>query len=492
MSHLNYLAIDIGGGSGRGIVGHLDGDQLTLSEVHRFDNYYVNVNGRYYWDILHLLREMIECIRKSDLAFPGNPIKSFGLDMWGADFSFLDENGFPIGNAVCNRNTQGLGMRKYSEDVMPLDELFKRSGMPNRAGNTIFQLYERILEKDTAINNAAHFFMLPDLFGAIFTGKFFSEYTIAATSLLVDPYTKQWNTELIRSLNLPESLFPDIIKPGSFQLELIPQLFEGQRSDLRYVPVAAHDTASAIAAIGVDPDEAFCSSGTWSIIGTAVDSPVINDQVHQWNFANEVTADGRYRLQKDVMGMWLMQQFYRSWNSSSTIAWDDIVQAAKAAAPLRTFISIDEPEFYNDGDPLKKIETSCKKNNQPVPAGPGEIARCVYENMALRYCVTLRQAEKLSGRTFRCLRIVGGGSQNEFLNQMAADATNVPVYAGPIESSCIGNILLQAKAAGQVSDIKDFKHIAANSFPIKKYMPENHDVWKKPLEEYLRVIQESL
>ena len=480
----SYLAIDVGGGSGRGIVGTLEGRRLTLREVHRFANYHVPVAGRDYWDLFHLFHEMIECVRRAQREH--GDLSSFCVDLWGNDIAFLDKNGQPIGYPWCTRNSDGSAMEAFFRDVMPPEAYFMQCGSQVRRGNAVFQLYERMLERDPALAHAERILTLPDLFGYFFTGRAYSEFTIATTTQLIDPFTGGWNGRLIRALGLPEHLFGEIVLPGTRRYDLLPGVLPEAAGRLKYAPAASHDTASAVTTLTVAPDEAFCSSGTWSIIGAECDGPTINREVLAYNFSNEGCADGRWRLQKDIMGMWCMQNLHRGLcETAGPLSWDEIVRQAEAAEPFRSLVNLEEPVFVSDADPAETIRAYCGKTGQPVPAALGEIARCVYESMALQYRQTLAQLRELSGREFTKLRIVGGGGKNGFLNQMIADAARMRVEAGPYESASVGGILLQAAAEGKIQTA-DFPEIVRSSFEVRTFTPrkERAPLWDAAADRY--------
>lgn len=474
-----YLAIDVGGGSGRGIVGTLDGCKMTLKEVCRFENNYVPMAGKYYWNTLQLFHEMIKCVKKAQEEYAD--LSSFCADLWGGDFAFLDKNGQPIGYSWCTRNADGKAVEAFFENVMSDKAYVMQCGSQIRRGNAPFQLYERILEKDPAIANADRFLMLPDYFGYLFTGKKYNEFTVATTSQMISPRTGTWNKTMIEALGLPETMFGELVMPGTVRYDVLSEVLPAAGKRLKYVPVASHDTASAVTSITVAPDEVFSSSGTWSIIGVECDTPTVNEDVYRYSFSNEGTIDGRWRLQKDVMGMWCMQNLYRIFSKENpTLTWEDIVDRAKAAAPFRSLVNLAEPIFTSDKSPVETIRAYCEKTGQPVPETLGELSRCIYESMALQYKQTIDQVKELSGRKLNKLRIVGGGGKNQFLDQMIADATGMVVEVGPYESACIGNILMQAVAEGVISKA-DFPKIIRESFEVKTFRPKKDmdKTWKQ-------------
>lgn len=480
----SYLAIDIGGGSGRGIVGTLAGHTLKLQEVVRFANFHLPVAGKHYWDTFYLFHEMIECVGTAYREFAS--LSSFCADLWGNDFALLDQNGQPIGYPWCTRNSDGSAMEAFFREVMPPKDYFLQCGNQIRRGNAVFQLYERMREGDPALAGAEYFLMLPDLFGYFFTGKKYNEFTIATTSQLINPHGKNWNRTLIKALGLPESLFGEILMPGTKRYDILPEVLPGVGREIKYAPVASHDTASAVTTITVAADEVFCSSGTWSIIGIECDKPLITEEVLAYNFSNEGTADGRWRLQKDIMGMWCVQNLFRlACKEEPALSWDELVRQAEAAQPFRSLVNLEEPVFTSDADPVEMLCTYCRRTGQPVPRTLGETARCIYESMALQYRQTVIQLQKLSGRRFTKLGIVGGGGKNDLLNRMIANVTQMKVEVGPYESASIGNILMQAVAEGKIAK-SDFPQIIRESFALKTFLPEDDftPCWQPAVNRY--------
>lgn len=479
-----YLALDIGGGSGRGIAGTLTEDHLLLDEVSRFENYYVSIAGKDSWDIFYLFHEMLKCIRRTQKKYKN--LISFSVDMWGSDFAFLDRNGQPIGQTWCTRNGDEKVMEEFFHKVIKKESYFNACGGQIRRGNTVFQLYERLLENDTALQAAESLLMLPDYMGYLFTGKKYTEFTIGTTSQLIDPLTGEWNKEMIQRLDLSMELFCEIIRPGMVRYKIRPELQSVLNTMVQYLPTASHDTASAVTALQLQSDEIFCSSGTWSIIGIECDRPLINNAVYKANFSNEGTIDQRWRFQKDVMGMWCIQNVFRVFcRQDSALTWEKVVAQAERARAFRSIVNLEESLFGGDDEPVQLIQQYCEKTNQPIPVTLGELARCIYESMTLRYCMTIDQLKILSKRELKKIRIVGGGSKNGLLNQMIADATGMVVEAGPYESACIGNILIQAEADGKIQR-EEFSKLVKNSFEIQIFHPrkEQNKDWKAAAERY--------
>lgn len=487
MKTLNYLAMDFGASTGRGILGRFDGSTIVLEEVCRFSNFFVNLNGTYYWDVLRQIHEIKNALRASRKSLAGEKLSGIGIDTWGTDYGLIDENGQLLGNVRCMRNADA----RISEEVaakVGAEQLFKRTGIQTIYGNTLFQLYERVKKRDPAILNAAKMLMLPDLLAYFLTGQMATEYTMASTSMLLEPNTRSWDVELAESLGIPGHIFPEVttVRKGN-GWELLPEVKEETGfSALSYFPVATHDTASAVVAAPLGEGEAFCSSGTWSLMGIIVDRPVLTEECRRENFSNEGAVDGRIRLLKNIMGMWLLQQCMPQWEQAGKqLPWSAVVEMARAAQPFRSFIDAEEPQFYNAGDMIEKIQEYCRRTGQPVPETVGEIALCIYESLAMRYRQTIEKLEHLHGQPIRALRIVGGGSQNALLNQFAANAMGRPVHAGAVEAASAGNILAQAVATGELSGLAEIGDIVERSFPSHTYFPQQESVWKEQYERFL-------
>ena len=488
MAYLDLLAMDFGGGSGRGILGRFDGERVSLTEVHRFSNFFVDIQGTYYWSALRMLHETQEAVGRVRLQCPDAQLRSIGLDTWGTDYGLLDHNGQPIGGCRCMRNADGLGVQ-LAQRRMTAEQLFARTGLQTIYGNTLFQLLERKQRQDPALAAAKALLMLPDLLAYFLTGEMQNEYTIASTSMLLNAQTRTWDRELMRTMDLPEAVLRPVITPGSVRWPVrLAAIRELGYDQLQYVPVASHDTASAVAAAPLQPGELFCSSGTWSLFGAELDEPILTKQAFENNFSNEGGVDGKIRFLKNIMGMWILQQCNAQWQQQGlTLSWPEIVQLAAQAQPFRSFIDPESTLFYTAGRMIEKVQNYCKETAQPVPETPGQIARCVYESIALQYRRTFDQLCAVTQRSWFALRIVGGGSSNQMLDQMIADALDLPVYAGPSEAASIGNILMQAAACGAVSGLAELRRISAASFSTVLFEPRDPARWTDAYGRFLKV-----
>lgn len=487
------LAFDLGASNGRAILGTLDDDRMELRELHRFENNYIEQNGVYHWDLPHLYRQLLEGFRAFQKLDEGN-LDCFGIDTWGVDYGLLDENGQLLGLPRAYRMAVDADMERVRQIIDPQTH-FRRTGIAALNFNTVYQLARRKAEGDTALQNAKNLLLMPDLLGYYLTGEAKSEYTNVTTTMLYDPTRKDWDWESIRQLELPEQVFTEIDHPGTVRGKLRPALArELGINETAFAAVGTHDTASAVAAIPGEGSFAFCSSGTWSLFGVETDQPVLTEDVYRANFSNEGTVQGGFRPLKNIMGLWLIQECRRDWAQMTghTLSWEEIVQQAQAAEPLRSIIDPDYGDFFAGGNMVKKIQDYCHKAGQPVPDTVGRIARCIYESLALKYRWALEELETIKGEPIHALNIVGGGCKNELLNQMAADATGRTVIAGPAEGAALGNLLMQAKALGAIETLEQARQIVRNSQPVRTYTPNRTASWEAAYEQLLKLMEEGI
>jgi rhamnulokinase len=477
MKKRNLLAFDLGASNGRAVGGAFDGERIELTEVHRFDNHMVEQNGLYYWDALGLYRQIKESFVKQKLR--GVEADSFGIDTWGVDFGLLDQNGALLGNPRCYRNGTQAEMDAV-HGVVSQRTLFEHTGIASMPFNTIYQLYTRVREEDPALRHAKALLFSPDLYGYFLTGEQRTEYTIASTSMLFDGVNKRWDSETMRALGIPERIFTAIDRAGTLRGRLRRTVAEELGvSRVPFVAVGSHDTASAVAAIPGEGSFAFCSSGTWSLFGVETDQPVKTDAVYEANFSNEGTVQGGFRLLKNIMGLWLVQECRRDWKKQGIdMSYDEIDAAAAQSPALRSIIDTDDAVFYTAGSMESKIHSFCLRTGQTVPETVGEVARCIYDSLALKYRYALETLEAYKGERIDQLNIVGGGTKNKLMNQLAADATNRTVVAGPVESACVGNLLMQAVALGDLSNVEDARAVVRRSFKTETYEPHHTQAWE--------------
>lgn len=474
----NLLAFDLGASNGRAILGQFNGEKLVLAELHRFENHYIDKGECLTWDLSYLLEQLKYglCTFASENL---GTLDCVGIDNWGVDYGLLDPSGMVLGNPRSYRMADPTDLAPAWEK---LDErtLFYQGGIDSRnPTNTLYQLYRRVREKDSELRSAQTLLLLPDLLAYLLTGEAVTEYTNATTTMLCNPETKDWSWSTIAALGLPRRLFTRIDHAGSLRGRLLESVADSTSVNTApFAAVGTHDTASAVAAIPAEGNFAFCSSGTWSLFGTETTSPLLTDEMWKSGFSNEGTVQGGFRPLKNIAGLWLIQECRRCWMAEGTsLSWDDIVVAAQKAQPLRSVINPDTAEFFSGGNMIQKIRDYCRKTNQPEPETIGQVARCVYESLALKYRWALEKLEKLCGKHLDRLYIVGGGAKNHLLNQMAADSLNRPTFAGPVEAAAVGNLLTQAMALGKIKDITQLRQIVRNSFTIKSYMPRHTQEW---------------
>lgn len=486
----NLLAFDLGASNGRAILGQFDGEKITMQELHRFENNYIEMNGVFYWDTPYLYSQL----KQGLLAFKQGgfgKLDAFGIDTWGVDFGLLDKNGHLAGVPRSYR----LGTQEDIDAVMekiPAETLYTRTGIDTKLTfNTIYQLYRRLREEDSALEIADTMLLTPDLLGYFLTGSKGTEYTIATTTGLYNPTAKDWDWETIEQLGLPKKIFTKIDKTGTIRGYLRPELCEEIGiNPAPFIAVGSHDTASAVAAIPGSGSFAFCSSGTWSLFGVETDKPDLSASAAAAGFSNEGTIQGGFRPLNNIVGMWIVQECRRDWiKQGKNLSWDDVVVEARKAEPLRSIIDTDAPEFYAGGNMERKIQDFCRKTGQPVPETVGEVARCIYESLALKYRYALEGLEKMKGEKIQSLNIVGGGINNKFLDQLVADALNREVVTGPVEGAAIGNLLTQAMALGDIKNLEELRQVVRNSESVETWKPNHSEAWEIAYKKLLTFLK---
>ncbi len=485
MKELKMLAIDLGASSGRGIVGTFDGEKLTLRENHRFSNDPVIVNGRMHWDILRIFHEIKQSIAKTVL--DGDAIRSIGIDTWGVDYALLDANGKMLSNPYHYRDARTEGIVSYVGRFFAPSELYSKTGIQCMNFNTIFQLAADMRDDPKMVENASRMLNIPDLLNYFLTGNMANEYTILSTGAFLDAQARDYAKDIIAKAGIPQRLFGDIAVPGTSMGKLLGQVqSEVGKTDAEVLTVASHDTASAVIAVPTQEKEfLFISSGTWSLMGTELDAPKINSETERYNFTNEGGVNNTIRFLKNIMGLWLIQESRRQWKrEGKEYSFAELEALAKEARPFQCFIDPDDASFVAPGDLPTRVRQFCYKTGQYVPETVGEIMRCIYESLAMKYRYTAETIGKLTGIRPRVIHVVGGGTKDGFLSQMTADACGLPVCAGPEEATAIGNLLVQLMAAGEAKDLFDARAIVAASFAPKHYTPKDTDEWDEAYQTF--------
>ena len=489
MKKLNLLGFDFGASSGRAMLGVFDGERIEIEEIHRFSNDPVMLCGRFVWDVPRLVYEMKQALLK--LSRTGIHVDAIGIDTWGVDFGMLDKNGHLLGLPVHYRDDRTLGMREKVREIIPDKELFAHTGLAYNQFNTLYQLYAMKLEGDPVLEKAADLLFMPDLLAYFLTGKKGTEYTVASTSELINPYTREWDIPLMEKLGLPTGFLDEVKLPGTVRGKLLPEI--ATECGVGQVPVIAvgeHDTASAALAVPARGNEyAFLSSGTWSLLGAEIPQPLCAEDVMRANYTNEGCVDGSIRLLKNIMGLWIIQECKREWDRrSDDVDFAELVEMAMGAPAFKAIIDVDDPCFMAPGDMPHRIQGYCELTGQPVPQGRGEISRVVYESLALKYRWAVERLEGMLDRPVKVLHIVGGGSKNGLLNKFTAEAIKRPVVAGPGEGTVIGNLLIQAKALGAIGDIPELRGVVEASFPTRTFVPETDGAaWDAAYARYLKL-----
>ena len=484
-----FFAVDLGATSGRTIIGSISDGKFDLEEVTRFPNNLIETGGHFYWDIYALYFEMIRGLK--EVASRGLQITSIGIDTWGVDFVLIGDDGAILRNPRSYRDPITFdAMDDYLKHVISRQEVYDVTGIQFMNFNSIFQLYAMQREQNSALRQAAKILFVPDALSWMLTGNAVCEYTIASTSQLLDPRTKQLDERLLASLQLSRSKFGRMVSPGSVIGVLTDEV--QKLTGLGPVPViavAGHDTASAVAAVPAKNEQfAYLSSGTWSLMGIETKDAVINERSYELNFTNEGGVEGTTRFLKNICGMWLYERCRKEWPEEvRQLSHPELQGSAMTIEPFRSIINPDDDLFANPSSMIEAIQTYCRNSGQPVPETPAEICRCIFDSLALRYRQVFQWLKEFSSFDLSVLHIIGGGSLNKFLNQFTANSLGVQVLAGPQEGTAIGNIMLQAKASGLVSDIWEMRRIIANSLQLVKYEPTDKALWDHGYEKYLKI-----
>ena len=469
MKKLTTLAIDLGAESGRVMAVHYDpstssgrrGRGLELEEIHRFPNVTVNVRGTLHWDFLRLWTEIQQGIGLGKVHNPA----SLGVDTWGIDFGLLDSQGRLLGNPITYRDSRTDGVMERAFARVPQAEIFAQTGIQFMPINTLYQLITLVESGSPQLAAAQTFLTAPDLLNYWLTGAKVCEFSNATTTQLLNPRTGDWATDLLDAFAIPRHIFPEVVQPGTRLGS-----FEG----IPVIAPACHDTGSAVAATPLATTRsAYISSGTWSLVGLEVAAPVINDAALAANVTNEGGVYGTYRLLKNVMGLWIVQQCRAAWAAAGEeLSYDELTRLAGAASPNVTAIDPNDNRFLAPGDHPARVREWCRERGLPVPQTKGEIVRSVLQGLANRYASVLQSLTGLTGQPADRVHIVGGGSQNRLLNRMTADATGLPVVAGPVETTVLGNALVQLISLGELADISQARQLVAQMGGQETFLPQ--------------------
>jgi len=477
-----YLAFDFGAESGRAVLAHLHSGVLTTEEVHRFPNEPVEYAGSLHWDAARLWFE----VRKALANLEEIELAGIGVDAWGVDYALLGERGELLQNPYHYRDARTRGVMEEVFRKVPKEEIYSATGIQFMPINTLYQLFAAKRDTPRMLNAAERLLTIPDLFHYWLTGNAVCEFTNATTTQLVNPVTRTWASELMKRLELPCNLPAEIVEPGSVVGPLLPAI--ARNSALAGTPViapASHDTGSAVAAISARDGTAFLSSGTWSLVGTELDAPVVTPEALRLNFTNEGGVNGTTRLLKNVMGLWMLQCSRQSWTAQGHVYdYRELMELAGREAPFRQLVDPDDESFLHPVDMPTAINHFCAKTHQLAPATPGAYVRTILESLAFKYRLVLHNLEQVGGQQIRQIRVIGGGSKNRLLNQFTADATGRKVLAGPAEATALGNVAVQILATGGASSLHEVRAIVDRSFPTEVFEPLETDKWDKEAERF--------
>ena len=473
-SSSQFLAFDLGAESGRAVLGKLRAGILDVTEIHRFGNEPVRQNGSLHWDVLRLWLEIKRGLERAS----SERVASIGVDAWGCDYALLGERGTLVQNPYHYRDARTDGVMDEVFTRVSREDIYAVTGIQFLPFNTLYQLYAACRATPRLIDAANSFGTIPDLVNFWLTGSITAEFTNATTTQFVDARTRTWATGLLNELGMPTRLLPRLVEPGT----VIGSLIGDAPASIVGTPVVApacHDTGSAVAAVPADAHRAFISSGTWSLLGTELGSPVITPRARELNFTNEGGVDGTTRLLKNIGGMWLLQSCRRDWAAQGhDLAYEELLTLAREhQPPFRSLFDPDHGAFLHPSSMVQAIAQYCRETGQPEPQTPAAYARAILESLAFKYRVVLESMERLTGIAITEIRIVGGGSRNRLLNQFTADATGRVVIAGPVEASALGNIAVQMVATGAVASLAEARTVIERSFPVERFAPIEPDRW---------------
>jgi sugar (pentulose or hexulose) kinase len=481
------LAFDLGASSGRAMLARLEDGRLSLTEVHRFDNVPVKLHDTLYWDFPKLMQEIYTGLQKARVA---GPYESVAIDTWGVDFGLLDKQGYLMENPVHYRDARTEKAVPWVFGHISSIRLYAITGIQHMPLNTVFQLAALKKDRPAMLENAATLLPMPNLIAYFLTGQKQAEYTMASTMELLPAGETCWSQEILSKLGIPPANFPPIVAPGT----PCGVLSDALCKELDIPPVlvlntACHDTASAVAAVPAqEKDFLFLSSGTWSLMGTERDMPVVTEESRDCNFTNEGGVNGTIRFLKNIMGLWIVQECRRHWASKEPITFGQLAKEAEAAAPFACFIDPDDPLFLPPGDMPQRIRLYLVKTGQTVPETRGGLVRCIYESLAMTYRQTAQTISRLTGKEYKALYAVGGGTQASLLMQMAADAMNMPVMAGPSEATALGNAMVQLIARKVIQDVPHGRSIIAASVSPQAYLPQNTAAWEEAFHRFRTIM----
>ena len=468
------LAFDFGASSGRAIKAAFDGEKISYEEIHRFDNIPIERDGHIHHNVDMIMEEINKAIDKA------GKVDTLAFDTWGVDYGLIDENGKLIDMPFHYRDCRTEGILDKANELMPLSELYSKTGNQIMEINTLFQLMT-----DSNLKDAKRLIFMPDLFGFLLTGNAACEFTIASTSQMLSPALKKWDSDVLDKFGIDENIFPPLAKASTVL---------GKYKGIDVVTVAGHDTQCAVAAMPCVSDEssAFLSCGTWSLIGCELIDPILTEENNSLELSNELGANGKINFLKNISGLWLIQELKRNYaENGQKFSYNDLEMLARESEPFKCFVDPDAPSLSKHGHLADKIKNYCLETGQKAPETVGETVRAVYESLALKYRYALNQISKCTGKRFERLNLLGGGTKDNFLCEMTADCLNIPVVAGPVEATALGNIVLQLIALGELDSVEQGRELILKSEKITTYNPNHSDAWDKAYDRYVKIIENN-
>ena len=470
---VNCLAIDIGAGSGRIILGNLDGGRISLEEVYRFENGIEHIDGKDRWDIDKLFNDIVTGLK----VVSDKKIDSIGIDTWGVDFVLLDENGEKLEVPVSYRDSRTEGMMDKYFALMDKETLYTKTGIQFLNFNTVFQFMAMVQDDREILDKAKTFLMIPDYLNYKLTGQIVNEFTNMSTTQMMNAEKRTWDNEILDTLGINRDMFSDSVMPGHRV---------GEYNGIPVHSVASHDTGSAIAATpAAGNDWAYISSGTWCLMGVESAHAITDKKAFEYNFTNEGGVNGTSRILKNIMGLWIIRGIRKSFND--TYSYPELIKMGMDSEAFKHIVYVNDDMFTNPDDMCRAIDDFCMKTGQDKPETPGEYIRCAEEGLAFLYKQVLLELRDIYEKPINKLHILGGGVNDQMMCQFAADATGLDTFAGPIEATAIGNILVQGIATKEISTLAEGREIVRNSFPVDTYRPENKELWEKNYKRYMEI-----
>lgn len=489
---MRYLGFDLGASSGKMMLGEFNGERLLTEVIHRFPNRQLNVSGGLYWNILEIFQNLEAGIGKS---IKNDERLSVGLDSFSNDFGLIDKQGRLMNQVFCYRDERTKRYEKLIYDDISQEELYVRTGCQTALFNTAIQMASMIKEGNGwMLDKCQHALLIPDLLIYFLTGEMFTEYTLASVSQMLNCQTNKWDLSILKNFGIKSDIFPDIVptgyKVGKLSKSQMPEL---SKYDIQVVSVCEHDTASAIVSLPTEKEHvAYISSGTWSIMGTEVPEPILTKETFHYNIAYEGGVDYRYRMIKNIMGLWILQECQHDYKKRTgrDCSHEFVISEAKKAEGLKYFIDPDNEIFYMPGNMIQKIISYCESTGQGKPENFGEVVRTVMESLAMKYRYVLELLEKILGYSLEEIHVLGGGGKNSLLNQFTANASGKSVFAGVYEAGLVGNLVVQMKSAGEITSLKDGRDIVKKSFVITEYEPKDCEKWEHAYEKFKTITGE--